>query len=95
MSDPSSTLAVQLAALQAELVTLKAAITSAIGGMASFSIDGVSQSNWKIEELRTERTRLEKSIQRLLAGGRGIVIDMSASDTNETAVDPYGINGGM
>lgn len=83
-----ATKAEQLAELQAELATVKTAIASARAGVASVSIDGMSKSNWRLAELRDERTRLEKSIQRLLRGGRGIVVDMSYSTVADSG-DPY------
>ena len=79
-----------MAELQAELTALKAARTAAITGKASASIDGMSYSNWRLAELRTEIVRCEKSIQRLLRGGRGMPVDMSIGqpDTGATAFDP-------
>ena len=79
-----ATNAEKLTALQAELVAIKAAITSAISSGQSSSIDGMSISRVQVAELRSERTRIEKSIQRLLNGGRGIIVDMSYPSSGTT-----------
>jgi hypothetical protein len=71
------TRAEQLAELQAELVAIKTAQSNARSGNSSISVDGMSMSNWNPKDLQMERVRIEKSIQRLLRGGRGIVIDLS------------------
>jgi phage shock protein A len=81
-----ATRAEQLAELQTELTQIKAAMTSARSSSTSFSVDGLSVSNRNMAELREERTRIEKSIQRLLRGGRGFVIDLSDQNTDETDV---------
>jgi hypothetical protein len=83
-----ATKAEKLAELQTELTAVKAAMTAALTGGRSVSIDGMSYSAWGMSELRDERTRLEKSIQRLLRGGRGMVVDMSAGVPGDPG-DPY------
>jgi len=40
-------------------------------------VDGASTSFFQINSMRDELTRVEKSLQRLYRGGRGISIDMS------------------
>jgi hypothetical protein len=83
-----ATKAEKLAELQSELTALKNAIAAGRSGGASVSIDGMSVANWSIKDLQAERTRVEKSIQRLLRGGRGIVIDMSYTTAADSG-DPY------
>ena len=73
-----ATRAEQIAELEAELATLKTARTSALVGgsqamMGDLSISGISSTN-----IQARITQIEKSLQRLRNGGRGIVIDMSA-----------------
>jgi hypothetical protein len=72
-----ATNAQKLIELQAELVAIKAAITRTISSGQSSTIEGMSISRVNINDLRADRTRIEKSIQRLLNGGRGIIVDMS------------------
>jgi hypothetical protein len=88
LTDCMATKAEKLAELQAELASIKAAQASARSGGQSMSIDGMSKSNWNPKDLQSERTRVEKSIQRLLRGGRGIVIDMSYTTAADVG-DPY------
>jgi hypothetical protein len=83
-----ATKAEKLAELQADLAAVKTAIGTARAGNSSTSIDGMSVTKWRLNELRDEQVRLEKSIQRLLRGGRGIVIDMSAGVAGDPG-DPY------
>jgi hypothetical protein len=80
-----ATLAEQLAEKQAELVVVKAAIARIMTGGQSSTIEGMSISRGSLSTLREERTQLEKSITRLLRGGRGIVIDMSCAVTGNEA----------
>jgi hypothetical protein len=83
-----ATKAQKLAELQAELVEVKAGIKAARAGNSSFTLDGMSVTSWRMADLRDEQTRIEKSIQRLLRGGRGIVVDMSAGVPGDSD-DPY------
>jgi len=76
-----ATQAEKLAELQAELTAIKARQASAISGARSSMAGSISASNWSPAELRSERTRLEKSIQRLLRGGRGLAVDLSYAGT--------------
>jgi len=78
-----ATLAAQLADLQAQLVSVKAALTAARDGPSSFTVLGMTHTAWRLSDLRDEQTRIEKSIQRLLRGGRGIVVDLSVSSETE------------
>jgi hypothetical protein len=79
-----ATKAQKLAELQAELTAIKTQQTAARSGMSSFSLGAMSVTQQRLDTLATERTRVEKSIQRLLRGGRGIVVDMSAGVAGDT-----------
>jgi hypothetical protein len=83
------TQAEKLAELQTELATVKAAIATARGGSSSFSFQGMSQTSWRLDDLYHERARIEKSIQRILRGGRGILTDMSYGFGGTGSDDPY------
>jgi hypothetical protein len=71
------TIAEQIAKLETRRDALEAALTKAEGGIASSSADGMSVSYSQPGHLQSELTRVEKSLQRLYRGGRGIVVDMS------------------
>jgi hypothetical protein len=77
----------QLTELQTELAAVKTAMSAARSGGSSFTVDGLSYTNWRLADLREERTRLEKAIQRLLRGGRGFVVDMSHPGTESAETD--------
>jgi hypothetical protein len=79
-----ATIAERITELEAELVAVKAALTSARSGGQSFTVDGQSYSSWSMSGLRDERTRIEKSIQRLLRGGRGMPVDLSQAANGGT-----------
>jgi len=83
-----ATKAEKLAELQEELSAVKTALTAARSGNSSVSVDGMSVTNWRISDLRDEKARIEKSMQRLLRGGRGIVVDMSAGVPGDPG-DPF------
>ena len=83
-----ATKADKLAELETERTRLKTSIAAAQGGASSFSADGFSVTQWRIPDLTAELRRVEKSIQRLLRGGRGIVVDMSAGTAVDNG-DPY------
>ena len=72
-----ATRAQKLTELEAELVELKAARSAAISGKSSVSVAGMSVTNWRLSDIRDQIVRVEKSIQRLTRGGRGMPIDMS------------------
>jgi hypothetical protein len=78
-----ATIAQRLAELRAEETALSAAILTRISGAKSVSLDGMSASYDNCKELRSERERVRKSIQRLLRGGRGMVIDLSYAANGE------------
>jgi hypothetical protein len=84
------TRAEHLAELQTERTRLKTAISTAQSGASSTSIDGMSVTQWRTEDLRKELIRVEKSIQRLCRGGRGMPIDMNigAGGDAERTFDP-------
>lgn len=73
-----ATRAEQIAELEAELTTLKTARTSALTGGSSVTVDGFSVSGISSTAINDRITQIEKSLQRLKNGGRGIVVDMSA-----------------
>lgn len=72
-----ATIASQITELEAELTAVKSAMTSMLTGGQSASIDGISKTNISYESLKLRRIEIEKSLQRLKRGGRGIVQDMS------------------
>jgi hypothetical protein len=83
-----STKAEKLADLQTELAAIKTAQAASRSGNASVSVEGMSITSWNPKDLQSERVRIEKSIQRLLRGGRGIVVDMSYSTVADSG-DPF------
>ena len=78
-----ATISQRLIELRAEETALSAAILTRISGAKSVSLDGMSASYDNCKELRSERERVRKSIQRLLRGGRGMVIDLSYAANGE------------
>jgi hypothetical protein len=83
-----ATQAQKLAALRTEETRLSTAIATAQSGVSSFSVDGFSATQFRMSDLRDELTRVRKSIRRLLRGGRGMLVDMSAGVPGD-AQDPY------
>ena len=86
-----ATRAEQLAELQADRTRIRSALAAAQTGAGSngFSVDGLSVQSGvgiNVKYLRDELTAVDKSIQRLLRGGRGFVIDLSDQNTDETDV---------
>lgn len=75
MSNP--TVAAQITALEAELVIIKSRMASILSGGKAFTLGDLSVTNHEYKELRSDRTRIEKSLQRLYRGGRGFVVDAS------------------
>ena len=82
-----ATLAAQITALEAELVLVKDQMAAISAQGQSGSMDGLAVQRVSYAELRRERTRLEKKLQRLYRGGRGIVIDMSTPGVEEVTGD--------
>ena len=72
-----ATIASQITELEVELIAVKAAMTSMLTGGQSASMDGISKTNISYDALKSRRCEIEKSLQRLKRGGRGIVQDMS------------------
>jgi hypothetical protein len=72
-----ATNAAKIAELETELATLKTARTSALVGGSSQTIGDMSVSGISGVALNDRIIAIEKSIQRLKNGGRGIVIDLS------------------
>ena len=68
----------QIQELEAELTTLKAARTTALTTGSQTMIGSISVSGISSTNIQARITQIEKSIQRLKAGGRGIIVDMSA-----------------
>lgn len=66
----------KLTELEAELVAVKAAMAAVISDGKSVSLSGMSVTRADLPNLSTRRTEIEKSIQRLINGGRGMHIDM-------------------
>jgi hypothetical protein len=88
-----ATKATKLAELEADRTRIRTALAAAqtASGTAGFSVDGISQnsgSGANIKALREDLIAVEKSIQRLLRGGRGIVVDLSAGVPGDPG-DPY------
>ena len=72
-----ATKAERLTELNLELAEIKTAITRIRTGGQSFGIGDLTNSQASLSGLIEQRTACEKSIQRLLRGGRGIPIDLS------------------
>ena len=81
------TIAQKITALETERDALESAISGGQAGNSSFTLDGVSVTKWRLGDLRKELTRVEKSLQRLYRGGRGMPVDLSYGDGNSD--DPY------
>ena len=73
-----ATRAEQIAELETELTTLKAARTAALTGGSSYQLGDMSVSGVNSNAINERIVQIEKSLQRLRNGGRGIVVDMSA-----------------
>ena len=88
-----ATKAEKLAELEADRTRIRTALAAAqtASGVTGFSVDGMSVqsgSGASLKALREDLTAVEKSIQRLLRGGRGIVVDLSAGVPGDPG-DPY------
>ncbi len=73
-----ATRAEQITELETELTTLKAARLSAFTGGSQFTLGDISVSGISSGNIGARIKEIEKSLQRLRNGGRGIVVDMSA-----------------
>jgi hypothetical protein len=72
-----ATIAAQITDLETELTAVKSAMTSILTGGQSASMDGISKTKASYDSLKARRIEIEKSLQRLKRGGRGIIQDMS------------------
>ena len=86
MGMANRTTAERVAELEADRVILRAALAKAQAGVASLSVDGMAVSYRQMRDLRSDLIRVNKSLQRLYRGGRGIVIDMSQDGATSTAM---------
>lgn len=77
----------QITELETERARLKTAIAAAQSGASSFTVDGLSVTNFRLSDLRGDLTRVEKSLQRLYRGGRGFQVDMSHPGTDDDSTD--------
>jgi len=73
-----ATRAEQITELETELTTLKAARTAALTGGSSYTLGELSVSGINSGSINDRIVQIEKSLQRLRNGGRGIMVDMSA-----------------
>lgn len=81
------TIAQRLAVLEAQRTTLETAIASAQSAISSSTQGDMQVTLQRLDALRSELSTVEKSIQRLYRGGRGIAVDMSyaASESDSGA----------
>ena len=76
----NQTRAQQITELEAELVLIKSQMATASAGSQSFTLGDLSVTAVNYNGLRDRRTAIEKSLQRLYRGGRGMPIDMSYTE---------------
>lgn len=81
-----ATLSEQIAELEAELVLIKSQMATAQASGGSFTLGDFSVTGTSYSALRSRRVEIEKSLQRLKRGGRGIVVDLSYGGS--TSVEP-------
>ena len=87
------TIAERIAELEADRTRVRTALATLQTGVQSTTVDGMTVSRFQLKDLRSDLTRIEKSLQRLYRGGRGIVLDMSyggsttCSDCGATCTD--------
>jgi len=79
MANP--TRAQQITALEAELVLVKAQMAAASAGSQSFTLGDFSVSGVNYQQISGRRVAIEKSLQRLYRGGRGMPVDLSYVDS--------------
>ena len=77
MANPTK--AQQITALEAELVIVKAGMANGNAGISSFTLGDMSVTQGSYTAMAARRTAIEKSLQRLYRGGRGIAVDMSVN----------------
>ena len=85
------TIAEQIAVLEARRDKLETALDAVTTGSSSIAVDGMSRSFSNPQHIQAEMTRVEKSLQRLYRGGRGMPVDMSqaAAINQQGARDPF------
>lgn len=81
------TIAEQITVLEARRDALETALTTTTGGHQSVSMGGMSVSFSNPDAISKELIRVNKSLQRLYRGGRGIVIDMSYGNSDSLPTD--------
>jgi hypothetical protein len=74
-----ATIAEKLADLRTELAAIKAAMLGMYSGGQSFTIGDMTVQNANMAALQDRRNQVERSIQRLLRGGRGMQVDMGVT----------------
>lgn len=74
-----ATLAAQLAEAEADRLEIRAAISKIRTQSQSSAAGDMSMSRANLRDLNDQLIACEKRIQRLLNGGRGILVDLSAS----------------
>ena len=84
-----ATIAAQITELEAELVAVKAAMVTTMAAGQSFTTDGLSRSAVSYPALKQRRKEIEKSLQRLYRGGRGVLVNLSYGVTGQASEDPY------
>ena len=87
------TIAERITELEADRTRVRTALATLQAGVQSTTVDGMTVSRFQLKDLRADLTRIEKSLQRLYRGGRGMVLDMSyggsttCSDCGATCTD--------
>lgn len=71
------TIAERIAKLETQRDSLESAIATSQSAIASSTQGDQSFTLQRIDALREELTRVEKSLQRLYRGGRGMPVDLS------------------
>jgi hypothetical protein len=83
------TIAQRIAVYEAQRTSLETSIAAAQSAISSSTQGDMQVTLQKLSALREELATVEKSIQRLYRGGRGIAVDMSyaasESDTDTTS----------
>lgn len=84
----NQTIAEQIAELEDDRVLIRASLTAARTGadVAGFTSGDLSVQRARIDSLQADLTRIDKSLQRLYRGGRGMPMDMSSASGGD---DPY------
>jgi hypothetical protein len=80
-----ATIAAQITELESELVLVKSQLATAQAGGGSFTLGDFSVTGTSYNGLRSRRTEIEKSLQRLYRGGRGMPVALSYPVATEPA----------